>query len=212
MQSTEGNLFLYTYLLTKMFSGLSLCSWAMFDCGKLCLAFSLLILSAGVAALPLERFYPFGASAANEEYLNGTDDVSAELRLAVGYIFFGKHYESIYVSKTFHSKIMLLIFVTSLKVNDNGHLSPGSAEAEHTPFEGRLQYMRPLIAVFWSDVGATDDYGGNISFRQTNDSALRQKAVTDIRRAYPDISSIDYLVIATWDHVRAHAGQAKVSE
>ena len=81
MQSTEGNLFLYTYLLTKMFSGLSLCSWAMFDCGKLCLAFSLLILSAGVAALPLERFYPFGASAANEEYLQMMCLLNSDLQL-----------------------------------------------------------------------------------------------------------------------------------
>ena len=64
-----------------MFSGLSLCSWAMFNCGKLCLAF---LLSAGVAALPLKRFYPFGANATDEQYLNGADDVSAELTHGVG--------------------------------------------------------------------------------------------------------------------------------
>ena len=73
----------------------------MFNCGLVLLAVSVLILlSAGVTAVPLERFYLFGENATNDEYLApADDDMSAEVKLGVGYIFFGQHYESIYVSK-----------------------------------------------------------------------------------------------------------------
>ena len=58
----------------------------------------------------------------------------------------------------------------------------------------------PLIAVFWSDVD-TRDNAGNVSFRETNNAVLRQQALEDVQRAYPAVSNIDHLFIATWNSV-----------
>ena len=63
----------------------------------------------------------------------------------------------------------------------------------------------PLLSVFWSDVDTSQEDGGVVWYRQTTDTILRQKALADIQRAYPAVSSIDYLFIATWDHVRYYS-------
>ena len=57
------------------------------------------------------------------------------------------------------------------------------------------------MSVFWSDVDTV--CGGVVWYRQTTDAILHQKALADIQRVYPAVSSIDYLFIATWDHVRS---------
>lgn len=61
----------------------------------------------------------------------------------------------------------------------------------------------PLIAVFWADVDIRPLNGGNIWYRITNTSDLLQQAKMDIQRGYEfdDDREIDYLLIATWDHV-----------
>ena len=59
------------------------------------------------------------------------------------------------------------------------------------------------MSVFWSDVDTRELDGGVVWYRQTTDDILRQKALADIQRAYPAVSSIDYLFIATWDHVHS---------
>ena len=73
-------------------------------------------------------------------------------------------------------------------------------------FEGRyapdFSSPHPLIAVFWSDVDSSADNSGNVSFRETNNAVLLQEALKDIQRAYPAVSIIDHLFIATWYQVR----------
>ena len=60
----------------------------------------------------------------------------------------------------------------------------------------------PLMAVFWGDVDTqVPGPRGSVCFQRTNDSDLVQKALADIQRAHPTLSSIDYLFITTWDHV-----------
>ena len=61
---------------------------------------------------------------------------------------------------------------------------------------------QPLIAVFWSDVNSSAENAGNVSFRETNNAVLLQRALEDIQRAYPAVSNIDHLFIATWYQVR----------
>ena len=56
------------------------------------------------------------------------------------------------------------------------------------------------MSVFWSFIVTRP--GGVVWYRQTTNATLHQKALADIQRAYPAVSSIDYLFIATWDHVR----------
>ena len=60
---------------------------------------------------------------------------------------------------------------------------------------------QPLIAVFWSDVDTSTDNAGVVSFSETSNAMLLQKALEDVQRAYPAVSNIDYLFIATWDSV-----------
>ena len=59
----------------------------------------------------------------------------------------------------------------------------------------------PLMSIFWSDVDTRPLGGGFVWYQHTTDIGLRGKALADIRKAYPAVSSIDYLFIATWDHV-----------
>ena len=55
------------------------------------------------------------------------------------------------------------------------------------------------MPIFWGDVDI--QHGGTICYQKTNDPELLQKALTDIQRAYPTVTNIDNLFIATWDHV-----------
>ena len=57
------------------------------------------------------------------------------------------------------------------------------------------------MSVFWGDVDTTPFDGGFVWYRTTTDSAQTLKALIDIQRGYPSVSDIDYLLIATWDHV-----------
>lgn len=86
------------------------------------------------------------------------------------------------------------------QVNNNGHLSLGQPYAAFNPRE--LPFEIPLIAVLWADVDTTLDDGGFVWYRITTSQNLLQRAVKDIQGAYPSLSDkIDYLFIATWDHV-----------
>ena len=59
----------------------------------------------------------------------------------------------------------------------------------------------PLIAVFWGDVDTTTSDGGFVWYRNTTSEDLLQRALKDIQEAYPLATDINYLFIATWDHV-----------
>ena len=54
---------------------------------------------------------------------------------------------------------------------------------------------------FYADVDTTPDDGGSVSYRHTTDPALLQRAMDEIQRAYPHTAAVEYLLIATWDHV-----------
>ena len=81
-------------------------------------------------------------------------------------------------------------------------------------FEGiyapNLASQNPLIAVFWSNVDTSADNAENVSFRETNNTVLLQQALKDIQRAYPTVSNIDHLFIATWYQVLSASDTDKV--
>ena len=66
-----------------------------------------------------------------------------------------------------------------------------------------LPFEIPLITVLWADVDTSPPNGGCVWYRITNSSDLLQRARQDIQRAYAFANQIeiDYLLIATWDHV-----------
>ena len=86
-------------------------------------------------------------------------------------------------------------------MNINGHISLNDAYDAFNPLT--LPFRVPLIAVFWADVDIRPFDGGNIWYRITDTSDLLQRAKMDIQRGYKfdDDRTIDYLLIATWDHV-----------
>ena len=91
-------------------------------------------------------------------------------------------------------------------MSNNGNLSPERFSA-YIPQVFPLSVSTPVISIFWSDVDTTPADGGFVWYRYTTDSALRQRALTDIQRGYPALSNIDYLFIATWDHVGYYQDQ-----
>ena len=55
--------------------------------------------------------------------------------------------------------------------------------------------------MFWADADTRPDDGGFVWYRITNSSDLTERALKDIRNAHPRVADIDYLLIATWDHI-----------
>ena len=86
-------------------------------------------------------------------------------------------------------------------MNNNGHLSPNQSYSAYMPIT--LPFGIPLIAVLWADVDTSPPNGGCVWYCITYSSDLLQRARQDIQRAYALAieSEIDYLLIATWDHV-----------
>ena len=64
--------------------------------------------------------------------------------------------------------------------------------------------------MFWSNVDSSAENAGNVSFRETNNTFLHQQALEDIQRAYPAVSIIDHLFIATWNQVLSASDTDKV--
>ena len=58
-----------------------------------------------------------------------------------------------------------------------------------------------MIMVYFVDADTRPDDGGYVWYHLTTDHDLLQHALNDIRKAYPSVSNLDYLFIATWDHV-----------
>ena len=101
-----------------------------------------------------------------------------------------------------HVFIYVLKNVLTIQVNNNGHLSPGVPYSQYIPQQ--LPFDIPLIAVFWGDVDTRPPNGGFVWYRNTTSEDLLQQALNDIRGAYPLATDINYLFIATWDHVGYH--------
>ena len=58
--------------------------------------------------------------------------------------------------------------------------------------------------MYWADSDPRPPNGGNIWYGINSTEALLQQALGDIRCGYPSVSNIDFLLIATWDHIGYH--------
>ena len=91
-------------------------------------------------------------------------------------------------------------------MNTNGAISFTAAISQYTPDPFPTNTSREIIAPFWADVDTTGT--GSISYRETTNADLLQRANSDIRKAFPTILfSSHYLFIATWDHVGFYNSQ-----
>lgn len=89
----------------------------------------------------------------------------------------------------------------SIKVNTNGVVSFLVAVSQFTPDPFPLGDQRRLISPFWGDVDTRN--GGVVSYRESTDTALLQRATKDIRRAFVRHQKFTatWIFIATWDRV-----------
>ena len=85
-------------------------------------------------------------------------------------------------------------------MNNNGHLSFVMPYGSYTP-EGLPVLDVFLVAMFWADVDTRPEDGGLVWYRITTSPDLLQRALSDIQKTYPTVSDLDYLFIATWDHI-----------
>ena len=85
-------------------------------------------------------------------------------------------------------------------MNNNGHLSFAEPYSTFIPEELPDDDVF-LVAMFWADIDTRPEDGGLVWYRITTSPDLLQKALSDIQKTYPTVSDLDYLFIATWDHV-----------
>jgi len=88
-------------------------------------------------------------------------------------------------------------------VSTNGAISFSGPISQYTPDPFPLnenERIIEIIAPYWADVDTRGT--GEISYRQTTNEDLLQRADNDIKTAFPTITfSSAYLFIVTWDHV-----------
>lgn len=104
-------------------------------------------------------------------------------------------------------------FLCRFQVNINGAISFQTAISQFTPAAFPLGAQRRMIAPFWGDVDTRN--GGTISYRQTTDPVLLQRATTDVHRACLSLQfRATWIFIATWDRVAFYGastiGKSKV--
>ena len=99
-----------------------------------------------------------------------------------------------------------------MQVNTNGILSFRVPFTDFTPRMFPLPDNIPLIAPFWDNVDI--ERFGNISYRETSDFTLLQKANAQLQELFPSAGSFTSttLFIATWDRVAEFEGGSAESK
>ena len=83
-------------------------------------------------------------------------------------------------------------------MNNNGDLSFGVAFGSAAPTAFPIPAY-PVVAIYQADVDTRGT--GSVWYRNTTDSTLLAKAANDIRALTGTSVSLQWLFIATWDHV-----------
>uniref|UniRef100_A0A670JEI9 NIDO domain-containing protein n=1 Tax=Podarcis muralis TaxID=64176 RepID=A0A670JEI9_PODMU len=131
--------------------------------------------------------YPYGTAQGDTKNPKSDDGTSTKIITAVPFSFYGKKYSSLYV-------------------NNNGVVSFGVNVSQYTPDPFPLDLGSPFVAPYWGDVDNTR--GGDVLWRQTQDSAVLSRCTADINQYFPEMSfTAVWALVATWDRV-AYFGSA----
>ncbi len=141
------------------------------------------------AMVQLQDFFPHGPSNGDEsmydKHINNLDDgFSPPIPLSHAFQFFG------------HSH-------SSLWVNINGGVSFNAPISAFTPNCSQLSTSSSMISPFWADVDLSA-HRGFIYYRQTTDANVLNKALTDVKTAFPSIANLaplQWAFVATWLNV-----------
>eukprot|EP00731_Ephydatia_muelleri_P016532 Em0009g956a len=143
------------------------------------IALMLLLSIPSGSTIPLSSFYSYGSTAGDTLLPRTNDGSSPSIALPSPFLFFGTNYSTIYV-------------------NNNGDLSFGLAWLTWSPTAFPIS-IYPVVAIYQADV---DTRGiGSVWYRVTQNATLLAKAANDIRALTGTSVSLQWLFIATWDHV-----------
>ncbi|KAL5508939.1 hypothetical protein EMCRGX_G004208 [Ephydatia muelleri] len=143
------------------------------------IALMLLLRFPSGTTIPLSSFYSYGY-AATDTLLPQTDDGSSPaITLPTPFLFYGINYSTIYV-------------------NNNGDLSFGLAWTGIGPTPFPITTY-PVVAIYQADVDTRGT--GRVWYRTTRNATLLAKAANDIHSLTGTSVSLQWLFIATWDHV-----------
>ncbi|KAG8545440.1 hypothetical protein GDO81_020868, partial [Engystomops pustulosus] len=130
-----------------------------------------------------DLLYPYG-SALDALCPVSDDGSSPRINLSVTLSLLGRNYSYLYV-------------------NNNGLLSFKDPIFLWTPELLPTSLDNPLLAVFWAD--ADNRRGGNIYYRQSQDTGLLARATSDIRNYTQDQNfQAQWVFVATWHRVAYH--------
>ncbi|XP_053565879.1 sushi, nidogen and EGF-like domain-containing protein 1 [Bombina bombina] len=144
----------------------------------------------GVLGLvPLEDFYPFGASEGDSVTRRQDDGGSGLLPISRAFTFFGDKHNGLYV-------------------NNNGVLSFLREVSQFTPVAFPISGDRRVVAAFWADVD--NRRGGDVVYRETEDPKILRLATQDVRTYFPELPNFTatWAFIATWYRVTFYGGDA----
>lgn len=142
------------------------------------------MLQAAMAAVPLDKFVPFGFNQADNE-VPANDDSFVFLDLQYEMPFFGTNYKRLWV-------------------DNNGGFSFNGGVNQYTPTCTPLTNNMRMVMVFWADVMTfPDDIFGKVYYREDHNPALLQSLAHDIIQAYPAFWDLrlSSAVVATWFNV-----------
>ncbi|XP_038668933.1 alpha-tectorin-like [Scyliorhinus canicula] len=134
-----------------------------------------------------DHFYPFGTANGDVTNPKVDDGGSTRVNISTSFPFFSSSYNSLYV-------------------NNNGVVSFGTAVSQFTPNTFPLSDGRAFIAPFWADVD--NRIAGNVSYQQSRDAMLLQRATADINKYAPELHfQAQWIFVATWDRVAFYGSQ-----
>lgn len=153
------------------------------------LAICTLVLVNFSASIPLEDFYPFDISGADNKTKVEDDGGSEKIFLSVDFPFFNYTYNSLYV-------------------NNNGIISFVDLLKSYKPLnfnDSRFKEKIPVIAPFWADVDIehVTDLNETVVYRVTDDKLVLAKASSDIQKHFTGQAdfSAKLVLIVTWYNV-----------
>uniref|UniRef100_A0A914WTJ7 VWFA domain-containing protein n=1 Tax=Plectus sambesii TaxID=2011161 RepID=A0A914WTJ7_9BILA len=134
------------------------------------------------AAVPLSQFFPYGSGAGDVFVPRSDDGSSPQVAISTPFYFFNFTH-------------------TNLWVNVNGAISFNAQISTFTPICGPVTAAYRMISPYWCDIDIR--YGGSISYRQSTDPAVLQKASAEVSNAFPEFNGIQltWAFVATYTDV-----------
>lgn len=157
--------------------------------------------------------YPYGPSHGDQETPKMDDGSSPEVALSLQLVFFGRPYQSVYVSRrpmlappTPRLGRRFLKRSLCLQVNNNGVISFNVQVSQFTPEAFPLSDSRAFIAPLWADVH--NGIRGDVYYRESTEPELLQRATQDVRKHFRNMASFTaiWVFVATWHQVTFYGG------